>query len=263
MRTLTKIDRGWEFFADFADLLIKQKQAGEAVRLPHNAVDLEMNYFDERCYQKEFAYQYVLAWRPEFKGQEVALVFDGAMANSTVWINGHEVAHHADGYTPFEARLTGWLREGDNLVTVRIDGSENPDIPPFGGQIDYLTYAGLYREVALRVTAPHWIENVKVETPDPLAPAKSVRARVILGGAGGGAEVEARLLDAAGGEVARATAPAAEDTAEIAFDSCSGVSCWFSPSVSRMTCRCVSDGTVSKSWALASNHVPIAVPPSA
>ena len=39
---------------------------------------------------------------------------------------------------------------------------QNPEIPPFGGRIDYLTYAGLYREVSLRVTARLWIENVKV-----------------------------------------------------------------------------------------------------
>ena len=43
-------------------------------------------------------------------------------------------------YSPSTARLTERLVEGDNLVTVKIDGSENPAIPPFGGQIDYLTY---------------------------------------------------------------------------------------------------------------------------
>ena len=69
------------------------------------------------------------------------------MANSVVYLNGVEIAAHKDGYTPFGARLTGRLKPGENLVTVTIDGSENPDIPPFGGRIDYLTYAGIYREV--------------------------------------------------------------------------------------------------------------------
>jgi len=60
----------------------------------------------------------------------VALRFDGAMANSVVWVNGQQVAAHKDGYTPFTARLTGLLQEGDNLITVKVDGSENPEIPP-------------------------------------------------------------------------------------------------------------------------------------
>ena len=30
---------------------------GHPVRLPHNAVDLPLNYFDERVYQREFCYQ--------------------------------------------------------------------------------------------------------------------------------------------------------------------------------------------------------------
>ena len=32
------------------------------------------------------------------------------MADAVVWVNGVEVAAHADGYTPFEARLTGQLQ---------------------------------------------------------------------------------------------------------------------------------------------------------
>ncbi len=68
-----------------------------------------------------------------------------------VYLNGEEIGVHKDGYTPFEARLTGRLKAGENLLAVTIDGSENPDIPPFGGLIDYLTYAGIYRDVWLKV----------------------------------------------------------------------------------------------------------------
>lgn len=222
----TPINLGWTFAEGFDPAWIVAPMPGAAVELPHTAVELPFNYLDEKSYQRPFTYQRSLPWDERFAGREVSLLFAGAMADAVVWVNGEEVARHTDGYTPFTVRLTRHLTKGDNLVTVRIDGSENPEIPPFGGRIDYLTYAGLYREVALRVTAPHWIENVKVETPDPLAPAKSVRARVILGGTGDSAEVEARLLDAAGGEVARAAVPVAGDTAEIAFDGLEGLKLW-------------------------------------
>ena len=51
-------------------------------------------------------------------------------------------------------------------------------------------------------------------------------------------------------------------TPMIALVSCSGVSLWFSPSVSRIACRCASPGTESKSRPARVSQVPIAVPPS-
>lgn len=222
----TVLTEGWTFAEGFDSDWIASPMPGAPVELPHTAVELPFSYFDEESYQRPFTYQRSIPWEERFAGREVALVFEAAMADATVWVNGEEVVRHFDGYTPFSARLTAHLHEGDNLVTVRIDGSENPEIPPFGGRIDYLTYAGLYREVALRVTAPLWIENVKIETPEPLAEAKSVRARVILAGTGTGAEVEARLVDAAGAEIARDTATAVNGTAEIAFDGLEGLELW-------------------------------------
>ncbi|MBP7493327.1 MAG: hypothetical protein KA803_14670, partial [Rhodoferax sp.] len=109
MRSITKLHTGWTFHTSFSSKLITQATAGASVRLPHNAVDLEMTYLDERSYQKEFGYQHTLTWQPEFAGREISLEFDGAMANSVVWVNGHQVAAHKDGYTPFSARLTGLL----------------------------------------------------------------------------------------------------------------------------------------------------------
>jgi len=41
-------------------------------------------------------------------------------------------------------------------------------IPPFGGQIDFLTYAGIYRDVWLKICDPVSIGTVRVETSDVL-----------------------------------------------------------------------------------------------
>ena len=48
----------------------------------------------------------------------------------------------------------------------------------------------------------------------------------------------------------------------MALVSCSGVSLWFSPSVSRIACRWASIGTESNSRPASVSQVPIAVPPS-
>lgn len=229
MRHLENFNRDWTFHQGFDPALTGAFRAGESVVLPHNAVDLPFNYFDERCYQKPFTYQKVISWRPEFAGREVALVFDGAMADARVYVNGEEVAAHADGYTPFEARLTGRLKEGDNLVTVRISGEENPAIPPFGGQIDYLTYAGIYRDVWLRVTAPVYIKRLKIETCDVLAAKKGVAVRCDLASPAGrpiAGRLTVMLRDAAGVEIARADAEAAGDSIAVAFDGLAGIALW-------------------------------------
>ena len=226
MRSDMPCNDSWIFAEGFDPAWVAAPLRGEAVELPHSAVDMPLSYFDETAYQRPFTYQRAIPWEDRFEGREVALLFEGAMADAVVWVNGQEVVRHRDGYTPFEAQLTEHLRPGDNLVTVRIDGSENPEIPPFGGQIDYLTYAGIYREVSLRVTARLWIANVKVETPEPLAERKSVRARVWLAGEGQGARIAARLLDAEGGEVARADVEASGGEARFTFDGISGLRLW-------------------------------------
>ena len=180
MRIYENFNGDWTFRDGFAAGTVGAIMDGETVRLPHSAVELPYNYFDETSYQKAFTYQKRFDWRPEFEGQEVSIVFDAAMADSVVWLNGVEIIAHKDGYTPFEARLTPHLKRGENLLTVKIDGSENPAIPPFGGQIDYLCYAGIYRDVWLKVVSPVSIANVKIETPDALAEKKSVTAKVFV-----------------------------------------------------------------------------------
>jgi beta-galactosidase len=180
MRRYENFNANWTFVHGFDPAWVNAVQSGETVRLPHTAVELPYNYFDEKLYQKAFTYQKVIAWEPGFETREVSIVFDAAMADSVVTLNGQEIIAHQDGYTPFEARLTPHLKPGDNLLTVKIDGSENPEIPPFGGQIDYLTYAGIYRDVWLKVTDPVSIQNIKIETPDALADTKTVTAKVSL-----------------------------------------------------------------------------------
>jgi beta-galactosidase len=229
MRSHTDFNDGWIFHEGFAGTLTTQLAPGEAVRLPHNAVELPFSYFDERTYQRVFTYQKVIEADPAWTDREVTLVFDGAMANAVVYFNGVELAAHRDGYTPFTARLTERLKPGDNLVTVVIDGSENPLIPPFGGRIDYLTYAGIYRDAFLRVSAPIWIGNPKIETPDVLAARKSVTVvadihnpqQLPLGGS-----LNAVIRDADDREIARTTVPIGGPKLALSFSGLDGIALW-------------------------------------
>jgi beta-galactosidase len=112
MRTLIDFNAGWVFHEGFDGDLTTTLAPGKPAHLPHNAVELPFSYFDETSYQRLFTYQKQFDADPTWAGKEVALVFDGAMANTVVYLNGVEVAAHKDGYTPFVARLTGRLKPG-------------------------------------------------------------------------------------------------------------------------------------------------------
>ena len=229
MRIHESFNGDWTFRHGFTPGTVGARIEGETVRLPHSAVELPYNYFDETSYQKPFTYQKRFDWRPEFEAQEVSVVFDAAMADSVVWLNGVEIIAHKDGYTPFEARLTPHLKRGENLLTVKIDGSENPAIPPFGGQIDYLCYAGIYRDVWLKVASPVSIANVKIETPDALADRKSVTAKVFLRNPENksfAGKITASIRARDGAEIATGSVDLAGDTATIAFDGLTGIELW-------------------------------------
>ncbi len=201
----------------------------DSVRLPHNAVDLPFSYFDERVYQRVFTYEKTFDADPTWARREVSVVFDGAMANARVSLNGALLTRHADGYTPFEARLTGLLQPTGNRLTVIVDGSENPGIPPFGGAIDYLTYAGIYREVWLNVTAPVSIGLHKIETPNVLAAHKSVTVTTTLNNPQNLAvsgTLTATLCDASGATIATTSASVTGSTATLTLAGLADITLW-------------------------------------
>lgn len=229
MATKTELNSGWQFHIGDDAELMRTAKPGRSVRLPHNAADLPFNYLDEASFQQPFTYQRVINADPDWDGQEITLQFDAVMADARVFLNGEQIAAHRDGYTPFRARLTGRLQDGDNLLTVVLDGSENPLIPPFGGQIDYLTYAGIYRDVWLEVSAPVSIGSVKVETPDVLAKTKTVHAKVALSNPQDMAlsgELTATLRDATGAEVATTTVPVKGADLTVDLEDLKGVALW-------------------------------------
>ncbi len=228
MRKYESFNGNWTFSEGFDAAKAGEPLSGETVRLPHTAVELPYNYFDETSYQKAFTYQKVITWEAGFEGREVSLVFDGAMADSEVYLNGEKIAFHRDGYTPFEARLTAGLKPGDNIVTVKIDGSENPEIPPFGGMIDYLCYAGIYRDVWLKVASPVSIRNMKIETPEALSASK-VSVRVDLANPQSlptAGTIHVSIADKAGTLVGKGTADVAGDSTTLTIDGLTGLLLW-------------------------------------
>ena len=92
------------------------------------------------------------------------LTFGAVAHDATVFCNGRRVFHHGCGYTAFTVDLTEALRLGQkNVLAVRCDSREDLNIPPFGGQMDYLTYGGIYRAVSLDVKEPAYLRDIFIE----------------------------------------------------------------------------------------------------
>ena len=81
------------------------------------------------------------------------LEFDGVYMNSTVYVNGHQVGFRPYGYSSFEYDITPYVHEGENVVAVRVDNSDQPNSRWYSG-------CGIYRHVWLTKTHPihvkHW-----------------------------------------------------------------------------------------------------------
>ena len=153
----------------------------ERVAIPHANVRLPWHGFDEKTYEFVSIYRRRFMLPQEARGKRVFVDFEGAMTASTVWINGTRVGEYRGGYTPFFFELTPHLDfKGENVLALQLDSHERPDIPPFGDEIDYLTFGGIYREVFLRVVPATFIENVFVRTKNALGAHPSIEVDCFL-----------------------------------------------------------------------------------
>ena len=76
------------------------------------------------------------------------LYFGAVNYDCRVWVNGKEAGHHVGGFTPFNYDISDMLREGENVVIVKVDNKRHADAVPT--QIfDWWNYGGITRDVCL------------------------------------------------------------------------------------------------------------------
>ena len=153
--------------ADFNDRTWKR------VDLPHDWVISQPFYLDSQGYTAQnmqgfFVWRGICWYRKEFTlteigGKAVYVYFGGAYRNSTVFVNGKEAGGHASGYSSFELDIGGLVKEGKNLIAVRLDnGCEEPD--------RWYSGSGLFRNVFLKIVPTTHIKTwgvfVKTELAD-------------------------------------------------------------------------------------------------
>jgi beta-galactosidase len=172
-RIVLPVNRNWRYSRKFVEGGHSRDfddSKFDRVVVPHTNVPLPWHGFDEKTYEFVSLYRRRFKLPPEARGKHVFVDFEGVMTASTVWINGQSLGEYKGGYTPFSFELTPHVDfVGENVLAVDVDSTERPDIPPFGYEIDYLTFGGIYREVSLRVVPATFIENIFARPKDVLS----------------------------------------------------------------------------------------------
>lgn len=152
-------------------------------------------------------------------GREAAIRFGSVCYAASAWLNGRFLGGHEGGHLPFAVDCAGALREGENVLVVRVDGQLGRDrlppglVPPSDthGRVfhpdtsfDFFPFAGLHRRVELVLAPRDGIRDVRVHTA-----------------ADGGDVLLSVLVDAAEGDVtltldqARISSPHRADTSGL------------------------------------------------
>lgn len=128
--------------------------------------------------------------------KENFIVFDGVYMNSDVWLNGKHLGNYPYGYNSFYYNLNSFLKAGENVITVKVDNSKQPNSRWYSG-------SGIYRHVWLvqtnRLHIAQW--GIYVTTPEITENSATVAVKVRFENAFpqvGKAVLSTQVLDAEG-----------------------------------------------------------------
>jgi beta-galactosidase len=137
-------------------------------------------------------------------GGLVELRFEGVYMNCDVWINGVILGNHSYGYTPFAFDVTSHLKDGRNVVAVKVNNK--------GRNSRWYSGSGIFRKVWLNVAGDLRLPEfgINVTTPQVAKDAATVNLDVTVengASAASRATVRVRLLDEAGAPAGEASVP--------------------------------------------------------
>ncbi|MBQ9911474.1 MAG: glycoside hydrolase family 2 protein [Firmicutes bacterium] len=194
---MISLNNGWQFTEEWSEDFLLGKGQYEEVRIPHTNRMLPYHSIDSGSYQMVCGYRKTVNSPCDMEGKRAFLQFEGAAHIASVYVNGEEKLTHRCGYTAFRVEITDELRDGKADIAVKLDTTENPQVPPFGFVVDYLTYGGIYRPVWMDITDRTYVEDIFVQTPD----LETALVSFELGGDKKGGSRKVSLLDMDGNTV--------------------------------------------------------------
>jgi beta-galactosidase/beta-glucuronidase len=109
-------------------------------------------------YQRDF--QVDAGWLEQ---RRLLLMFGAVDYLAQVWVNGQLAGEHEGGYLPFELDITELVREGDNMLVVRVvDTLEDFAEVPHGKQSWYGPISGIWQDVWMESRPERYIRRVRI-----------------------------------------------------------------------------------------------------
>jgi len=179
-----RVPHDWAIYGPFDrsnDLqVVTVEQNGETVPTEKTGRTAGLPFIGRGTYRTQFHVA-------DTASRAVSLLFDGAMSNARVSVNGREVGYWPYGYNSFVIDMPGGLlRPGDNDLVVSLENFERAS--------RWYPGAGLYRNVhvidAGRVHIPVW--GTYVTTPEVTDSLAVVTLRTAIEGAADGTKVAVR-----------------------------------------------------------------------
>ncbi len=142
-------------------------------------------------YRRDF--EIPTAW----KDREIRIVFEAAMTDTTVFINGQQAGDtHQGGFYRFDFDITKLVHAGRNEIEVRVSKeSANTSVNRAERRGDYWTFGGIYRPVWLEARPR---QNIAWTAIDARADGSFTASAHLGGKASAGAQLLAQVFDAAG-----------------------------------------------------------------
>lgn len=146
---------------------------------------------------------------PEFEaGKKALLIFEGAMSEPQVYLNGKKVGEWAYGYAYFYIDITKDLKVGQqNVLAVKLTNRE------FSSR--WYPGAGLFRNVKIEVKNPESFEQWATFITTPKVDATSATVNIKTKATGSGLSLVTKIFDADGKEIATQKSDAFEQNIPV------------------------------------------------
>jgi len=153
VRQKININREWKFkIGDYngADQIGYNDKGWNNVNLPHN---FSIPYFQTSQWYTGYGwYRKYFDVPAQWKDKRVFIEFEAAFRDAQIFVNGQEIGRHQGGYTGFTFDITDKIKQGRNVLAVRLNNNYSRSLAPRNG--DHNFTGGIYRDVYLVVTNP-------------------------------------------------------------------------------------------------------------
>jgi beta-galactosidase len=170
------LDQNWLFGGKFTEAALSPSfndSSFKPVTLPHVVSDQSWQDCDEKKWQDVWIYRRHFTIPQNLQGMRIFIKFDGVMVSTTPSINGHTLPIHHGGYLPFQYEITDYIKQGDNVLAVKVDANWS-SVPPEGSKngkravVDYMEVGGMHRSVSLYVVPKIYVSDVFAKPVDVL-----------------------------------------------------------------------------------------------